>query len=225
MKFHSRWIATALFVVALNALPVSNAALVNSGGGLIYDTDLDITWLADANLAASNTFGVTGINANGSMNWSTSQSWIAAMNAANYLGYSNWRLPVALQPDNTCDNQSGGISGGFNCTGSEMGHLFYIELGGTAGSEISTTSNPNLALFHDIQSNVYWTGTEYVPNLQAWDFYFSTGSQLLNTEDTSQFAWAVHPGYVTAVPVPAAVWLFGSGLLGLIGMARRKQPK
>ena len=26
----------------------------------------------------------------------------------------------------------------------------------------------------------------------------------------------------TAVPVPAAVWLFGSGLLGLIGVARRK---
>lgn len=25
------------------------------------------------------------------------------------------------------------------------------------------------------------------------------------------------------VPVPAAVWLFGSGLLGLVGMARRKQ--
>ena len=28
---------------------------------------------------------------------------------------------------------------------------------------------------------------------------------------------------VSAVPVPAAVWLFGSGLLGLIAMARRKQ--
>lgn len=27
---------------------------------------------------------------------------------------------------------------------------------------------------------------------------------------------------MTAVPVPAAVWLFGSGLLGLIGVARRK---
>ena len=25
------------------------------------------------------------------------------------------------------------------------------------------------------------------------------------------------------VPVPAAVWLFGSGLLGLIGAARRKE--
>jgi len=27
---------------------------------------------------------------------------------------------------------------------------------------------------------------------------------------------------VAAVPVPAAVWLFGSGLLGLVGLARRK---
>jgi len=27
---------------------------------------------------------------------------------------------------------------------------------------------------------------------------------------------------ITAVPVPAAVWLFGSGLIGLVGVARRK---
>ena len=29
-------------------------------------------------------------------------------------------------------------------------------------------------------------------------------------------------GSLTIVPVPAAVWLFGSGLIGLIGVARRK---
>lgn len=29
--------------------------------------------------------------------------------------------------------------------------------------------------------------------------------------------------WVGAVPVPAAVWLFGSGLLGLVGVARRKR--
>ena len=29
--------------------------------------------------------------------------------------------------------------------------------------------------------------------------------------------------WVGAVPVPAAVWLFGSGLLGLVGVARRKK--
>ncbi|MCP4042838.1 MAG: VPLPA-CTERM sorting domain-containing protein, partial [Gammaproteobacteria bacterium] len=30
-------------------------------------------------------------------------------------------------------------------------------------------------------------------------------------------------GDVSAVPVPAAVWLFGSGLIGLLGVARRKR--
>ena len=30
-------------------------------------------------------------------------------------------------------------------------------------------------------------------------------------------------GTLTAVPIPAAVWLFGSGLIGLIGVARRKK--
>ena len=29
--------------------------------------------------------------------------------------------------------------------------------------------------------------------------------------------------FTTAIPVPAAVWLFGSGLLGLVGVARRKK--
>jgi hypothetical protein len=29
----------------------------------------------------------------------------------------------------------------------------------------------------------------------------------------------------TVVPVPAAVWLFGSGLMGLAGIARRKKKR
>lgn len=29
--------------------------------------------------------------------------------------------------------------------------------------------------------------------------------------------------FLTAIPVPAAVWLFGSGLLGLLGLARRRR--
>ena len=34
---------------------------------------------------------------------------------------------------------------------------------------------------------------------------------------------AAAPVAVAPVPVPAAVWLFGSGLLGLVGLARRKK--
>ena len=48
MKFSPRWAVTALIVVALGASSVANAALVDRGGGLIYDTDLNITWLVDA---------------------------------------------------------------------------------------------------------------------------------------------------------------------------------
>jgi hypothetical protein len=36
------------------------------------------------------------------------------------------------------------------------------------------------------------------------------------------YAWAVSPGQVAAVvPVPGAVWLMGSGLLGLLASKRR----
>jgi len=35
-------------------------------------------------------------------------------------------------------------------------------------------------------------------------------------------AMAVHVGDVAPVPIPAAGWLLGSGLLGLVGVARRK---
>lgn len=37
--------------------------------------------------------------------------------------------------------------------------------------------------------------------------------------------WAVQTDDFRAmvVPIPAAVWLFGSGLIGLVGVARRKK--
>jgi hypothetical protein len=41
--------------------------------------------------------------------------------------------------------------------------------------------------------------------------------------DAGALGLASGPFDVAAVPVPAAAWLFGSGLLGLIGIARRKK--
>ena len=47
------------------------------------------------------------------------------------------------------------------------------------------------------------------------------GQEMIFTQDTRTLV----SGNLTApaVPVPAAAWLFGSGLLGLIGVARRKK--
>ncbi|WKZ11135.1 MAG: DUF1566 domain-containing protein [Gammaproteobacteria bacterium] len=75
----------------------ANAALLSRAGGqAYYDDVLNITWLANANLADTNAFGVTGINANGTMTWAKANEWIAAMNTAAYLGISNWRLPTVV---------------------------------------------------------------------------------------------------------------------------------
>ena len=45
----------------------------------------------------------------------------------------------------------------------------------------------------------------------------------LDEDSARQLGIDMATAYISAVPVPAAVWLFGSGLLGLIGVARRKK--
>lgn len=151
--------SVALFISLFTA-SVTNAALMASfDGQTVYDSDLNITWLANANLAATNTFGVSGINTNGSMSWGTAQSWISAMNASKYLGYHDWRLPSTLQPDASCQSQDYG-SFGILCTGSDMGHLFYSELGGVATQKISTVHNANYDLFKNFKSDRYWSTEE-----------------------------------------------------------------
>ena len=46
------------------------------------------------------------------------------------------------------------------------------------------------------------------------------GQGIIDTSVSSTYSLIITP---TAVPVPAAVWLFGSGLLGLAGMIKRKK--
>jgi len=47
-----------------------------------------------------------------------------------------------------------------------------------------------------------------------------TGGRLEGTGNATNLGAKL--GEITVVPVPAAVWLFGSGLIGLVGVARRK---
>ncbi|PCJ83805.1 MAG: hypothetical protein COA54_14955 [Thiotrichaceae bacterium] len=102
---------------------------------------------------------------------------------------------------------------GTGCTGSEMGNLFNVD------GISSAAPGP----FSNIQSHFYWSGTEFAPVTgSAWGFQFGNGGQSTRNKVNDLFAWAVQSGDVSAVPVPAAAWLFGSGLLGLVGVARRK---
>jgi hypothetical protein len=84
---------------------------------------------------------------------------------------------------------------------------------------------PNIAF--DVFNNDPLTGTFTIAtiNLTA----LAEGSSSLVILGASEFFSETElldptliDGTVNVVPVPAAVWLFGSGLLGLVGVARRK---
>mgnify|MGYP001458767993 CR=1 FL=1 len=50
------------------------------------------------------------------------------------------------------------------------------------------------------------------------------GIQFRFGKNYDRYSWAVRAGDVSSVPVPAAAWLFGSALAGLL-VARRKNKK
>lgn len=230
MQFQSRsLLAVAALSISIFTSTGANAALVSvQGGQAVYDTVLNVTWLSDANYALTSGFapGIFPVSQPGQMSWAQANSWIASLNAENggkgHLGYNDWRLPSTRQPDASCSIQDSTGSYGNNCTGSEMGYLFY-ELGGIAGSSITTTHNSNYNLFSNFQSSVYWSGTPS-PVLRntayAWQFDFANGSQGYSPQFSSFYAMAV-AGPV--VPVPTAALLFGSGLLALVGTARKRK--
>ena len=117
-------------------------------------------------------FGVTGIAANGTMSWAVAQNWITAMNAANYAGTNGWRLRSALN-----SNGTGPCGPDYDCTGSELGHLFYTEGGLTSGQAI-TSSTVLTQHFTNMQASVYWSGTEDSPDPGfAWNVLTVDGYQ------------------------------------------------
>jgi Protein of unknown function (DUF1566) len=177
---------------------VAEASLVASEDGeTVYDTVNDVTWVANANLAQTKSFGVSGINPDGSMSWTTAQEWIAAMNAANYLGSSHWSLPAAKLPDDTCSQMPKAAAFGYGCVGSQMGYLYYHELGGVKGSTIQLQHDANYRLFNNLQPYLYWLSTLWtrVPN-SAFSFSFGNGFQGTNVFVNAMYAMAVAPGKV-----------------------------
>ncbi|MEW6118758.1 MAG: PEP-CTERM sorting domain-containing protein [Pseudomonadota bacterium] len=194
-----------IVLVGIVSIGASQAALLDRGAGLIYDTELDITWLQNANFSGD----VFGWDV--AINWAANFSYYDSVRDTTW---TDWRLPTTLQTDATCLSQPTGISY-TGCTGSELGHLFYIELGGVAGHSLEDTHNANFSLFSNIQNGAFWSGTAYHSNTNlAWFFSMHDGSQGATGTNFANYlsAWAVRDGDVAVVPEPGAWALFSIGL-------------
>ena len=150
-----------------------------------YDTELDITWLRDA-------------NANGIMNWHSAN---ACAESLDVRGVKGWRLPAMIEDDALRFDFGYAETNSRTKVGttvfSEMAHLFYETLGNRGYYDaVSTPENERLVgvtnsgPFRHMQAFMCWLGREYTP----WTgFAGSTASSVSCTSTMNSSPWLCTP--------------------------------
>jgi hypothetical protein len=212
-------------MAGINVSATSQAALIDRGSGMIYDSDQDITWLMDSNYAAAQYASSGGSlgDADGKMNWYEAMNWV---NSLSYGGYDDWRLPVF-----TGTGSYTGIGGckysgsdcGFNSLpeSSEFAYMYYVNLGNLALFDANGQVNQppwglaNTSYFINISQTAYWTSTAGGWGIDPrWHFDMQYGSQGYTNAAAEFGVWAVRDGDVPALPAlpePATLMLLFLG--------------
>lgn len=181
----------ALASIAILAVGTSQAALVDQGNGTVLDTDLSLLWLQDANHAAGYTLSLLPPRADGRMTYAQAATWVADL---SYAGFDDWTLPTQAQ----------------------MAHLHFSELGNLIYSAPGYVSGDgNQGPFLAIAGSHYWSSEAGL----IFNFKEGTSNSGASLDGNYFAAWAVRAP--TVVPVPAALWLFGSALGAAVCLRRR----
>jgi len=215
----------------------ANATLMDRGNGLIYDDVLDITWLQNANYAAtelsdarvSNIISAVGSvdghalathdfykdssnNYTGAMTWYGAMAWVDQL---VYGGYDDWRLPTTMDGMFTGYGYTGTTTAGYNITTGEMGYMFYENLG-NLGYQATDGTAPqpgwgltNTGPFTNLLPIYYWSDTTYATDpAHAWNFGFANGLKYIGY-------WArkdlVDEGYGGLEYFPVNAWAVREG--------------
>jgi PEP-CTERM motif len=203
-----------------------------------YDTALNISWLADANVI-------------GLANFDTAASWASGLNVA---GVGGWHLPTIKIDSCGTDGlgasfwNGGGVCGyNVQANTSDMAHMYMTTLANPSysgfvdrygnGPGLSAPLLENSGPFSNLQAFGYWFAQDHavdpwtgVSNTgEAWRYSFYAGRQdnLSKNEQGGLYAWAVHDGDVgnitAAVPEPETYALMLAGLAMMVPLARRRR--
>lgn len=207
-------------------ISVSHADLVTIGTATYEGSSYNLIYDADAPMGSIVWLDYT----NGPSTWFGQINWASELNTAItsyniYPAYTvtwngSWRLPSA----------GANPQGGYDQTTSELGHLYYEELGlknfEDRGFVPVSNDELNALNFGNLIASNYWYSTEDIdyPD-KAWLFNTIYGGQGTYVKTAAFYALAVHNAQVSTVPIPGAIWLLGSGLLGFVAVRKRKVKK
>ena len=102
----------------------------------------------------------------------------------------------------------------------------YVAINWTFRDNITNTKSTKSALLSSPTIELFTSTEQFASNGSS--FRFNTDGGTKNSEVATinyELEFVVGPTSlpIPHVPIPSAVWLFGSGLVGLIGVARRKK--
>ena len=228
-------LATGLLLFGMAGM--ANATLITIGTANYNGSDYKLIW--DDN---NNGNSVVWLDyTNEATNWASQNSWAAGLDGQLMYNIdalyevrwddAAWRLPETVD-GNWIWGFDGTTTAGYNITSSEMGHLYYVELGNLGYWDTSGLGpQPGWGLqntgdFDSLVASKYWSGTEFasLPD-RAWDFNMSHGTQNIRDKEGSRYGLAIRSGQVSVIPEPATILLFGTGLAGVAGARLRRRKK
>lgn len=144
---------------------------------------------------------------------------------SGYFGFYSNDAMFAGAPvvDYSCNSAGKNCQSGYLVYGGDLKYFGWSE-----NYDLSTTS-------HSIWDNATPGMLEFIVTNQsgwAWDLWGAGNDEgiIMNIRDglnlngaNSVTSWTGVADGIAVVPVPAAAWLFGSGLVGLVGLAKRKR--